>query len=114
MALKVVLLGEPLAAARADCVRALAAGELVPAEPGRGELARAVRALFGSAVAGLVDGQVLLEDGAIADGAGDVLRLSPAFPPLLEGELRSRMGGHVFVLFFCIRLLILEPQDLVD
>ena len=100
MALKVVLLGEPLAAARADCVRALAAGELVPAEPGRGELARAVRALFGSAVAGLVDGQVLLEDGAIADGAGDVLRLSPAFPPLLEGELRSRMGGHVFVLFF--------------
>ena len=109
MALKVVLLSEPLAAARADCVSALAAGELVPAEPGRGELAQAVRALFGSAVAGLVDGQVLLEDGAIADGAGDVLRLSPAFPPILEGKLRSRRGGRVFDFFFCVRLLFLEP-----
>ena len=114
MALKVVLLGEPLAAARADCLSALAAGELVPAEPGRGELARAVRALFGSAVAGLVDGQVLLEDGAIADGAGDVLRLSPAFPPLLEGKLRSQRSGRVFDFFFCVRLRFLEPQDLFD
>ena len=114
VALEVGLLGEPLAADGADCVSALAAGELVPADLSRRELARAVGALLGPAVAGLVGDQVLLEDATIADGAVDFLRLSPAFPPLLEGELRSRRGGGVFVFFFCIRLLILELLDLFD
>ena len=112
MALVVGLLGEPLAAAGAECARALTAGELVPADLSRRELARAVGALLGPAVAGLVGDQVLLEDATIADGAVDFLRLSPAFPPLLEGELRSGRGVHVFLLFFCFRLLLLELQDL--
>ena len=73
MALEVGLLGERLAAAEAECARALAAGELVPADLERGELARAVGALLGPAVAGLVGVEVLLEDATIADGAVDFL-----------------------------------------
>ena len=86
---KVGLLGEPLAADGAVHSGALTAGELVPAELCHGELEGAVGALLGPTVAGLVDTVVLLEDGAIADLTGDVLRLSPAFAPLLAGKLGS-------------------------
>ena len=73
MALEVGFLGEPLAAEGAECVRALAAGELVTTDLSRRELAWAVGALFGLAVTGLVSVQVLLEDATIADGTVDFL-----------------------------------------
>ena len=108
---EVGLLGEPLAADGAVHSGALTAGELVPTELGHGELARAVGALFGPAVAGLVDAVVLLEDGPIAALAGDVLRLGPAFAALLAGKLGGWRGVHFI---FCVGLLLLEPQDLLN
>ena len=89
MLVEVALLGELLVADGADHAGALTASELVPAELGHGELEGAVGALLGPTVAGLVDAVVLLEDGAIADLTGDVLRLGPAFAPLLAGKLGS-------------------------